>query len=114
MAFVLDDTQRPVSSSLTHRTPRAYQEADIFGLPAKLRASFMVCFYDAGFFGGRWRGEDPVVLSVKAGAPPAVLELEYFSYLEFPNEDCSLTGQVAKADSTNNEEILYGSCFLCF
>lgn len=71
----------------------------------------MVCLYDAGFFRVVWRGADTVVLSVKADAPPAILELKNFSYLEFPNEECSLTEQVAKAGSTNNEEILYGSCF---
>lgn len=93
---------------------RGYQGADIFGFPAKLRASLMVCLYDAAFFGVGWRGADLVALSVKADAPPAILELEYFSYLEFPNEECLLTGQDAKAGSTNNEKILYDSCFLCF
>lgn len=36
----------------------------------------MVCLYDAGFWGAGWRGVDIFVLSVKSGAPPAILELE--------------------------------------
>lgn len=49
MVFFLGGSQRPVSSSLIYRAPRAFQGADIVGLPAKLRASFMVCLYGAGF-----------------------------------------------------------------
>lgn len=76
MVFFLDSSQRPVCSSLTYRMPRAFQGTHIFGLPAKLGASFMVCLYDAGFWGAGWRGVDIFVLSVKSGAPPAILELE--------------------------------------
>lgn len=46
--------------------------------------------------------------------PPAILELKFFSCLQFSNREYSLTGQVAKAVSTNAEEILYGSCLLHF
>lgn len=60
-------------------------------------------------------GMDTLVFPfMKADVLAAILELEYFSYLEFPNEECSLTRQVAKAGSIINEEILYISCFLPF
>jgi len=74
----------------------------------------MVCFGDARPFGVGWREANTVILSLKADTAPAILELEYFSYLEFPNEECSLTGQAAKAGSTNNEENFCSSCFLRF
>lgn len=51
---------------------------------------------------------------MKADAPPAILELEYFSSLQLLNEVCSLIKMGCKTGSENSEEILYGFCLLCF